>query len=309
MQNQRNYTAAIHSLQVALRADAEDANSWLRLGEAYGRAGRHAAALRALHKSLELAPDDWACEFHIAEVQRQTGLLPQAAAAFEHILAAAPPDALPPVLLSLAETQLALAQHERTTGFLARAPETFLSAIASTLELVNHGAQYKRSAWKIASDALLGLAEFDTFNDLDSVFGRLANLIGNRSSDEKLTGVLQYPLLRGAKESTQQNGSTARNLLVTMCASRLDLFKEGEDNAAGAWFDLGVSLVKRGVDLADETSRSKAQKEATECVRRALLAHPGNALFWSTFGNLNFESRPAVAQHAFIRSLEINNKV
>lgn len=285
-----------------------DANSWQRLGEAYAHAGRHAAALRALDKSLELAPGNWACEYHIAEVQRQTGLLSQAAVAFENVRQVAPAEALPPVLNSLAETQLALARQERETGFLARAPQTFLDAISSALLLVELGAQYKRSAWKIAADALAGLAELDAFDDIDGTLGRLVKLIGKRSS-EMLDGILHYPLIPEDKRGDHLDGPLARMVLVATCASRLDLFKENEESAASAWFDLGVSLAKISTDLLDDRNRSKAQKEASESVRRALLIQPGNALFWSTFGDLNFSSKPAVAQHAYIRSLEINNKV
>lgn len=209
---------------------------------------------------------------------------------------------------SLAETQLALARQECATGFLARAPETFLDAISSALLLVELGAQYKRSAWKIAADALAGLAEFDTFNDVDGTLGRLVRLLGKRSS-KMLDGILHYPLIPEDKRGDCLDGPVARMILVATCASRLDLFKENEESAAGAWFDLGVSLAKISTDLLDDKDRSKAQKEASECIRRALLIQPGNVLFWSTFGNLNFSSKPAVAQHAYVRSLEINNKV
>ena len=149
-------------------------------------------------------------------MQRQTGLLPQAVASFKHVRDTAPPEALPPVLLSLAETQLALAQHERATSFLARAPESFLDAIATSLELINIGAQYKRSAWKVAADVLLGLAEFDAFDDSEMVLGRLAKIVGNRTSD-RLTGILHYPLVPEGRRAIQLDGSVARKLLVATC--------------------------------------------------------------------------------------------
>ena len=45
-QTRRNYPPAIEALQIALRTDVDDYMSWLRLGEAYSKAGRYAAAFK-----------------------------------------------------------------------------------------------------------------------------------------------------------------------------------------------------------------------------------------------------------------------
>ena len=44
-----------------------------------------------------------------------------------------------------------------------------MDAIATSLELINIGAQYKRFSWEVARDALLGLAEFDVFGNTEMV--------------------------------------------------------------------------------------------------------------------------------------------
>ena len=56
--------------------------SWLRLGEAYSKAGRFAAALKALERARELDPDDWIASYFIGEVQRQMGLYEEAIKAY-----------------------------------------------------------------------------------------------------------------------------------------------------------------------------------------------------------------------------------
>lgn len=91
------------------------------------KAGRHAAALKALSKSLELQPDDWMASYLLGEVHRQMGHLTEAIESFESILDRAS-DATA-VLLSLAQTRLSQGRAELTTGYLARSASSFLSAI------------------------------------------------------------------------------------------------------------------------------------------------------------------------------------
>src|ERR1700728_4416313 len=100
-QTRKNYSQAIQALQIALRADTDDQIAWLRLGEAYSRGGRHAAAMKALVRARELDPDDWMCSFFIGEVQRQMGQYQEAVDSFQSILVTRPLET--GVMMSLAQ--------------------------------------------------------------------------------------------------------------------------------------------------------------------------------------------------------------
>ncbi|KAG1793292.1 uncharacterized protein HD556DRAFT_1479395 [Suillus plorans] len=125
--------------QAALRADVDDQLSWLRLGEAYSKANRHVAVLRALSRAHELEPDDWMCTYFIAKVQRQAGRLAEALTSFQSILDVRPAKA--GVLLS---------------------ELSFISRVNVVSVAIRESLGYRGVAWKIAADALLSLPTITT---------------------------------------------------------------------------------------------------------------------------------------------------
>ncbi|KAH8119473.1 TPR-like protein [Phellopilus nigrolimitatus] len=301
--NQRSFPAAIQAFQVALRSDENDALSWLRLGEAYAKAGRHAAALKALNKSHELQPGDWMCMYHIGDVQRQTGLLPQAITTFTEVLEKTPNETV--VLLALAETHVALGRLELETGYLGRSSASFLLAIVTSLDLVECSPGFRRLALKTIVDALFALSEFSSLVDEElalKAFGRVASLHSDKA-DDRIAGVVDWPLM-------QESGliALALKLAVATCSYRLTLFAKDEDGVGSARFDLSVGLARISASSLSDKIKENAEKQAIESVRLALIAEPGNPMFWNAFGNFNFVSRPMIAQHAYIKALEINNK-
>ena len=98
-------------------------------------------------------------------------------------------------------------------------------------------------------------------------------------------------------------------LAIQTSRFRLTLFAKDEDGIGSAWFDLGVGLARLATFTVLDSVKTASEKQAIESVRLALLTEPGNASFWNVFGNLNFLSRPMIAQHAYIKALEVNAKV
>ena len=290
---------------MALRSDENDALSWLRLGEAYSKAGRHAAALKALNKSHELQPDDWMCVYHIGEVQRQTGQLSEAILTFK--LALEMKDNETVVLLSLAETYLELGRGELSSGYLGRASTSFLFSISTSLELMSSSPGFRRLAWKTVSDALYALSSFPNLSD-----SNLASSIFKKVED--LTSGHVMERLGGIVEPSETVGSSLEGFYILRLAIisydyRLSLFSSKEAGAAYAWFDLGVSLFRAASTSKSKSLQENATKQAIESIRQALLNEPGLAMFWIAFGNLHFENDVMVAQHAYIKALEIDHKV
>ena len=141
--------------------------SWLRLGEAYSKAGRYAAAFKALERARELNPADWIASYFIGDVQRLMGAYEEAIKAFESILEGRPQEL--GVLHSLGQTYLELGRFELSTAFLARAETSFVSAIRVTLNLLDASSGFRRVAWKTVADSLYQLSTLSAFYDEDAV--------------------------------------------------------------------------------------------------------------------------------------------
>jgi superkiller protein 3 len=55
--------------------------------------------------------------------------------------------------------------------------------------------------------------------------------------------------------------------------------------------------------------QERAEKQAVACLTKALREDPGNDTYWNALGSMNFVGQPKTAQHAYIKALEIDNKV
>ncbi|KAL5507335.1 SKI3 [Sanghuangporus vaninii] len=303
--NRRNYPLAIRAFQIALRSHENDTISWLRLGEAYMKAGRYAAALKALHRVHELEPEEWLCTYLLGEVQRQTGQLPIAIAAFTEVLEKVPHEMT--VLLSLAETHLAQGRLELSRGYLSRSSASFLSAITVSLDLADSSPGFRRLALKTIADSLMALSDFSEFSDPDMAAKTLSRTeaLYAEGDDERISGIIQHPLLA---DPSMANAFAALQLAVVTYNLRLSLFAKDEEGIGSAWYDLGVSISRLASVTQSQAKKEKVGKVAIEFVRTALSADPEKSQFWNAFGNLNFVTRPMIAQHSYIRALESNPK-
>ena len=299
----RNYAQSIEAFQVALRAEPEDQLLWLRLGEAYSKAGRHAAALKALTKAHELDPNDWICTFLIGEVQHQTGRLVEALLSFNSILDARPKEI--GVLLSLAQTQLDLAHQERFTGFGARSEQSFVAAITTCFTTSQESPGHGGVTWKLVADALFGLSKAAVFVDersVEDIVRRTNSLLQGHAS----TRIAQFfspqskhaPLMR---RHVLEAAVVAYDYRITVGST--------EDIGLGsALFDLAVALYAWCAE--DKSSVHGAVSEsATSLLKQALQKEPGNPVYWTALGNMYFLGKPKAAQHAYIKALEHDSKV
>lgn len=301
--NRRNYSQAITSLQIALRTDEADELSWLRLGEAYSRAGRHVAALKALGRAHQLRPDNWICSYLIADVQRQSAQYDEAIQSFETILQDLPSEL--GVMLSLAQTYLDHGLAQNSSGFIGRAEASFLSAIERSLQALfvsssNHGV-----AWKTIADALFYLFELTSFADSDrasSLFSRVAEYASSDFGGH-LSGIVSLPI----EIPDVPDGRTALKLALASYNHRISLGLN-EAAAASAWSDLGVAAYVLSCKSPKPQIQEHALHRAISSVKEAIRIEPDNDNFWNTLANMHFVKQPKVSQHAYIRALEINSK-
>lgn len=302
----RNYPAAIQAFQIALRAEPDEQLSWLRLGEAYSKAGRHAAAVKALGRAHELSPGDWVCTYFIGEVHGQTGKFREAIDAFESILRDRPAEI--GVLMSLAQTHLDLGRDELSAGFLARAEQSFGDAARVAIKIVKETAGFRSMAWKVIADAIFCLSRQSIFVDAEVVCLLLADVavLVTTNVSERLAGLITLPALSGG---SPLGGIQALKVAIVAYDYRISL-GSSEDVALGSsWYDLGVALHTWSTRSLISDKQEASSKQAVACLTKALREAPGNDIYWNALGSLNFVNQPKTAQHAYIKALDIDHKV
>lgn len=301
----RNYAQSIEAFQIALRAEPEDKLLWLRLGEAYSRAGRHAAALKALSKAHELDPDDWVCTFLIGEVQHKTGRLVEALLSFNSILDTRPREI--GVLLSLAQIRLDLARQERFTGFGARSEQSFVASITTCFTASQESPGHGGVMWKIVADALFGLSKAAVFVDeraVEDVLNQANSMLRGHAS----TRIAQD---FSPQSMTKYTPLTRRHVLEAAVAAydyRIIVGSTEHIALGSALFDLAVALYAWRMEVKNNSSEV-ASEAAASLLKQALQKEPGNPVYWTALGNMYFLGKPKTAQHSYIKALEHDPKV
>lgn len=298
LQSRDNYLPAIQAFQNVLRAEPEDSLSWSRLGEAYAKAGRHAAAIKALHHALELDPQNWLCSFLIAELKSEIGLYQEAISIFEELLTQRPDELS--VLVALALAHLSLGRTQFQGGYHIRAEASFLGAIEVAMLILEHYPGFRGVSWKIISDATLQLCFRTKFQNESRATKLSSALLLLLSKEDRAD-----PRSPSPAESSGPNAFL--NISIKACHLRVALNHSSNIARGAAWYDLAIGLktwYKKGPDVGLET-----KSRVTEAMTNALKEEPTNELYWSIYGNVQFSDHPKVAQHAYIKALELNPKV
>lgn len=308
LKNRQRYPEAIEALQIALRTEVDDQLSWLRLGEAYLKAGRYAAAIKALTRAQELDPEDWICSYFIGEVQRQVGQLTDAIRVFEEILVAKPAELR--VLMSLSQTYLDLGCRELATAFTTRAEDSFTTGIRVALRLLDASPGFRHIVWKLIGDALFHLSQLQVFSDERRVLTTLQEVVLHfQQVSERLSGIITIQSL--------QDTSTDRLSLTTLeaCIASFDLrlslaaTESTEDTvSASSYYDLSTALGVYSRRPSANDEKERIEGTAIQCVKEAISLDYANDIYWNVLGSLLSVSKPKSAQHAFIKALEIDSK-
>jgi superkiller protein 3 len=303
MQNRKNYPAAIQSLQISLRGEPDDQVGWVRLGEAYARAGRHAAAIKALEHAKTLRPDDWVCSYLIADVQSQTGQFTEAITSLKSILDEHPSEL--GVLIALSTAHLNNGAQEVSSGFFARAEVSFLTAIEVAWKAMETNSGFSRVAWKIVADSLFRYSGIQSPRETQRLTDALITL------KEILEAAPSIPISKPLVDSFSPEAVSALNTLEFAIATyeyRISFGFYDDKAKASAWYDFGVALqTLRSRNVASHATIT--QDQAIRCLKEAASAEPDEELHWIALGDAYFLKNAKSAQHAYIRSLELNSKV
>lgn len=257
------------------------------------------------------------CDFQIGQVHRQLEDHQLAVDAFLEILSQHEEDV---VKVALAETRLEMAQAYRSSGFIDRAKDSWAMALSAGLELTEKvGA--RGVAWKVVSDSLANLAgvlhgplegENSPTNALlrtgtllqqewEGADDSLSSLEGLSTLISRLKGEGLAPILEG--------GVVAGRLSIAACSYRVHLAGTVDSSLSSALFDLAASLFNYSARTTVIPDAAKLHQTAAGLLKRGLRLSPGNEVYWNALGTVSFNTNPKLAQHAYIKALEIEPKV
>ncbi|KZT41438.1 TPR-like protein [Sistotremastrum suecicum HHB10207 ss-3] len=303
--NRSNWSAALQFFQVVVRHDPSDVDSWIQLGDANAKAGRHEAALKALRHAHEQKPDDWQCVYLIGDVQRQIGLYEEAIQNYRDVLGVRSKDS--GALLALSETNFLLGQKEYSRGYFGRAESSFCEAIHWAVQMIHDATGFNRLAWKIIADALLNISRADIFADpvaVENAVRAIDSKTAAHAIPQAISELIPIPL----GSSASMDNIRVQRLAVAAYSYRLSLAPKDPHVRGAASFDLAVSLHHLTLSLPPSPISDKLLAQSKHYVKVALGHDSGVAIFWDALGKLNFCDNPRIAQHAFISALEIEPK-
>ena len=256
------------------------------------------------------------CDFQIGQVHRQLGDHQLAVDAFLEILSQHEEDV---VKAALAETRLEMAQACRASGFIDRAKDSWVMALSAGLELTETvGA--RGVAWKVVSDSLANLAgilhgPLEAENSLiDALLcagtvlqQEWENANNSFSSLVGLSTLISH--LKGEGPASILGGVVAGRLSIAACSYRVHLAGTVDTSLSSALFDLAASLFNYCTRITVIPDADKIHQTAAGLLKRGLRLSPGNEVYWNALGTLSFNTNPKLAQHSYIKALEIDSKV
>lgn len=291
---------------MALRADPDDGATWLRLGESYGKAGRHVAALKALERAKTLLSDDWIPSYFIADVQRQLGQFGLAIQTLESIRA---PDAKIGVAVSLSQIYLDMGSEELSTGFISRAELSFVGAIQLALSSLEDNRGFGTLIWKTIADALFDLSTRSSFIHPGIIHETAERVFSLTFPDksERISALftLNSETLSGLETLT---GTQLAEVAVAAYDHRLSLEANKSASVGSFWFDLGIALHTWGFRLGASERKGEAQKAAIRCLTEAVRKNSNDDRMWTALAIAHASDSATTAQHAFVKALEIDPK-
>lgn len=283
--------------------EPEDQSLWVRLGEAYNKAGRHVAALKALTHALEMKPDDWLCSYFIADVKQCMGLYEDALVILEAIRKTRPDEA--GILALLGQAHLDLGRSQVSDGFQIRAEQSFMDAIKVALGMIQRVPGFRTMAWKIIGDAAFQLSSsFFTFIkevDIRQSFQSI-KFLAPQDATEQITKIAPLPLF-----SEDEPLSSLEAIVVAIHAYLCQL-SLSQASASGAWYDVAVALQSWATKVALTVDTTGAKEKSIEFLKKAIQSDVGKDIYWVALGNAYFLSHAKASQHAYIRAIEIDSK-
>lgn len=190
-------------------------------------------------------------------------------------------------------------------GFFARAEVSFLTAVEVALKAMETNPGFSRIAWKIIGDSLFRYSGIQLPRETQRLSDALITL------KDILEAAPSIPISKPLVDSFSPEVVSALSTLEFALATyeyRITFGFYDDRAKAGAWYDLGIALqTLRSRNIGSHATIS--QDQVIRCLKEAVSAEPDEELHWIALGNAYFLKNAKSAQHAYIKSLELNSKV
>ncbi|KAL8699923.1 MAG: hypothetical protein Q9201_005733 [Fulgogasparrea decipioides] len=322
--NKQEYPKSIVSYQSALRISPLDYYSWVGLGESYHNSGRYMAATKAFEQAQRLEQqldpatlgDTWFSKYMLANVQRELGEYDAAITGYKEVLALRNREY--GVSITSLQTLIEAAWHNLELGFFGRAVDSVQGALTVAKDLVI----WRKDAfnlWKSIGDLCSVYTYVQSYlNDFPAQ--DLRSLLSHDFDLEAYNLIAELDGVDWAAFEASAAGEDAGSVLVYCCYATVLAHKRAVSCSAHdphahavAWYNLGWTEHRAHVchhteEPSGKEASSKHLKAAVQCFKRAIEQESGNSEFWNSLGVVTTQLNPMVAQHAFVRSLFLNEK-
>lgn len=279
------------------------------LGESYVKCGRHTAGLKALQHALDVDPEHWMALYHVADIHAQLGEYDMAIETYERVVNITGNQEIG-VVSAMATTELALGRQAAAGGFRERSRRAFHAALDLAYKVLQQGSGHRPWCWKVIGDATLELAGHEatlaTAEQTSNVVRPILEHLVEDDADRRsaVAGIGHAANLLQSAVDLSHTAKTA----VFAYAYRAHLLKNETRVADPALYDLASALHALGL-RSPSSEKTACMKAAIAAIRLALERDAGDERLWNALGIICGDAGTQMAQHAFVVSLELYQKV
>lgn len=321
--NKQDFHKSIVSFQAALRLSPNDYHSWVGLGEAYHSSGRFVAATKAIVNAQKLeedteadiSGDTWFTKYMLANIKRELGDYDEAIALYQVVMETHPEEE--GVTLALIQTMVDNALTSVEKGLFGKSVQLAIDTIAfattvesSVLETFNY--------WKSVADAcsvFLSVqshaAKFPS-EDVKTILKKMSPEACDilNSTDKVNANVLMANGMSGNNYLHGAGLTACIHAMILSYKQAIHVSTLDRHAQAVGYYNLGWAEQRAHTCLSREARKKSSMylKAAVRAFKRAIELEAGNADFWNALGVVTSEINPSVSQHAFVRSLHLDER-
>lgn len=246
-------------------------------------------------------PGNWYARYILGNVQKDVSDYEQACETFRSILVDHADEFS--VSLSLAQTLLTWAYSCFRKGEFSKSIDIAIDGVIVAKGLVE-GKEELSEAWKLIGDA--------------SYLGSLAQVEGSRQLAHLAAEILGVTDIQNGIDGNEtfidgdeKEDNSLEILLQCNVAAmeKMVAFTEGDRLAhSSAYFNLGLAKQRLSTTHSMESTPTSV-RPTLECFKKAIQSEPRNFEYWNALGVVTARHFPSVAERAFSRSLQINERV
>ncbi|KAH6606172.1 superkiller 3 [Trichoderma cornu-damae] len=319
--NKQEFHKAIVSFLAALRIAPNDYHSWVGLGESYHSSGRYIAATKAILNAKKLEEDSkadvfidtWFTNYMLANIKRELGEFDEAIPLYQTVLETRAEEE--GVVLALMQTMVDNAVASVDRGLFGK-------AVRLAIDVIDFAAKRSGSVlgafnfWKSVGEAcsIFTLVQSRT---MDFPIDSIKSLLEPRPQEafDVLINVDKVGTDAVYKQAAADEHLGAE---ITACLHATILsFKQAIHASSGnvhsqavAYYNLGWAEYRAHACLPSHLRKRPNQyiKAAVRAFKRAIELEASNADFWNALGVVTSAINSAISQHAFVRSLHLNER-